>query len=430
MMDAERKATWRSLKDADVVVSTCIGAMSDALISNSVVNASTVPDGAEPFRFRTVLIDEASQCAEPGALVPLLVGAEQLILIGDQNQLPPTVLSKEAAQGGLHVSLFERLLSLGMEAHLLTRQYRMPPSIAEFPSKRFYGGKLTTEKREASDPASERRDILWPRPSRGPVAFVDMSRPHLAKRHVPKASGEKKGKAPADEAPRTLERTRAQPGAANQADDGRSPQRSKGSIENPMEAEEAVKIVVDWIKRGYAGEAIGIISPYNAQVRRIRDLLKKKAFGVDKEIRRGQRLGETEDQRSQSQHGDEGEEKLKDLRNERLRTELFQVEVNTVDGFQGREKPLVVFSSVRSNSGSRVGFLSDWRRLNVALTRPREGLVVLGDPRTLKSDATWSAYVRWCQNKGFVVPPGALYRTSGDAKTKGGAKTQKDQPAP
>eukprot|EP00968_Pinguiococcus_pyrenoidosus_P028741 scaffold8079_cov267-Pinguiococcus_pyrenoidosus.AAC.2 len=107
-MDAERKATWRSLKDADVVVSTCIGAMSDALISNSVVNASTVPDGAEPFRFRTVLIDEASQCAEPGALVPLLVGAEQLILIGDQNQLPPTVLSKEAAQGGLHVSLFER----------------------------------------------------------------------------------------------------------------------------------------------------------------------------------------------------------------------------------------------------------------------------------------------------------------------------------
>jgi superfamily I DNA and/or RNA helicase len=69
------------------------------------------------------------------------------------------------------------------------------------------------------------------------------------------------------------------------------------------------------------------------------------------------------------------------------------VEVHTVDGYQGREKEVILFSCVRSNDEGNVGFLADSRRLNVALTRARRGLIVVGDPDTLRSDETWSAWL-------------------------------------
>jgi len=74
-----------------------------------------------------------------------------------------------------------------------------------------------------------------------------------------------------------------------------------------------------------------------------------------------------------------------------------------VDGFQGREKTLIVFSSVRSNAAKRVGFLKDWRRLNVAITRARSGLVVVGDGATLRQDRTWRAFLDWCEAEGVRV---------------------------
>ena len=88
------------------------------------------------------------------------------------------------------------------------------------------------------------------------------------------------------------------------------------------------------------------------------------------------------------------------------------VDVRSVDGFQGREKEVVLMSAVRSNrradGGSSVGFLKDWRRLNVALTRAKSGLIVVGDPDTLSHEKNWRAFMQWCKEEGAYLQADAL----------------------
>lgn len=79
------------------------------------------------------------------------------------------------------------------------------------------------------------------------------------------------------------------------------------------------------------------------------------------------------------------------------------MEVASVDSFQGREKELIVFSAVRSNRGGRVGFLADWRRLNVMITRARRGLIIIGNMDTLRRDPTWSRWLEWASESGYVM---------------------------
>jgi regulator of nonsense transcripts 1 len=79
------------------------------------------------------------------------------------------------------------------------------------------------------------------------------------------------------------------------------------------------------------------------------------------------------------------------------------LEVKTVDGYQGREKEIIIISTVRSNEDGKVGFLSDMRRLNVAITRARCGLIVIGDETTLRRDNNWRAWLDWIAESGLMA---------------------------
>ena len=272
-------------------------------------------------RFPIVLMDEATQAIEPSSMVPISKGCRQLILVGDHCQLPPTVISNDAQEGGLGRSLFERLIDVGIKSHMLTVQYRMHPVLREFPSARFYDGKLedgcSAEERPA--PAG----VLWPDWDH-PFAFIPIT------------------------------------GSEIQEEEG-------GSRSNPSEAARIYGLVQELLIPGdVTPDQIGIITPYSGQVRALCDI-----FDSKKEREQGQRYA--------------------------------GLEINSVDGYQGREKEVIIFSAVRSNPDGIVGFLSDRRRLNVAITRAKRGLIVLGDPQTLRFDPTWRSWLDWADERGLFA---------------------------
>ncbi|KJZ75779.1 hypothetical protein HIM_04936 [Hirsutella minnesotensis 3608] len=120
----------------------------EILNSAHVLCATLSGSGHEMFRnldveFETVIIDEAAQCVELSALIPLKYGCCKCILVGDPKQLPPTVLSQSAARFGYDQSLFVRMQqNHPKKVHLLDTQYRMHPEISMFPSREFYEGQL------------------------------------------------------------------------------------------------------------------------------------------------------------------------------------------------------------------------------------------------------------------------------------------------
>eukprot|EP00041_Stephanoeca_diplocostata_P021966 m.520482 g.520482 ORF g.520482 m.520482 type:complete len:1243 (-) comp21951_c0_seq22:149-3877(-) len=313
-MDGDNEATHRrnnlahTLYHAQVVCATCIGAGSPVFTQNNV-----------PMSFRRVLIDEATQAMEIASIVPLLRKCHKLVLIGDHAQLPPTILSSAAASEGCEMSLFERMAhsTCVRPPILLEQQYRMHPSIAEFPSDCFYGGRVRNGVSRDERPLP--RGFRWPNPDI-PVAFID-----CADGHEIRAEGQ--------------------------------------SLYNTEEIDAVMCIVGQLLQGGCSPQAIGVVAPYSAQVTRLR----RRLCVFD--------------------HN---------------RAEGCFVECSSVDAFQGREKDVIVISTVRANSHEHVGFLSDWRRTNVAITRARCGLVVVGHRRTLLHEPlSWAPWLRWAACRGI-----------------------------
>ena len=283
----------------------------------------------EGMKFGTLFIDEAAQALEAACWIPMK-RASRVILAGDHCQLPPTVKSIAALRAGLGKTLMERIAENKPEVvTLLKIQYRMNDEIMRFSSDWFYGGKVE------SAPQIKYRSVL---DYDHPITWIDTSN----EENQITIEGED---APEDSASASS--------AANQNSDLNFKEQfvgeSFGRI-NKAEAELTLLTLAEYFtkigKQRVLSESIdvGIISPYRAQVQYLKKLIKKYEF-------------------------------FKPYR--RL------ISVNTVDGFQGQERDVILISLVRSNDEGQIGFLKDLRRMNVAMTRARMKLIILGNKDTM-----------------------------------------------
>jgi len=145
-------------------------------------------------------------------------------------------------------------------------------------------------------------------------------------------------------------------------------------MEAVARVEEVTEVLLNLLAAGELSVFdIGIVSPYSAQVQSLRQHIR--ALPEWMLAQRGVDLT-----------GGGSWSKKKALRD---------LEIASIDAFQGREKEAIIFSAVRSNWHGQVGFLADWRRLNVMLTRARRGLVVVGNANTLHHNQIWG---RWLES--------------------------------
>lgn len=252
-------------------------------------------------------------------MVPIVLGAKQLILVGDHCQLGPVVVCKQAAQAGLSQSLFERLVVLGIRPFRLEVQYRMHPELSEFPSNFFYEGSL--QNGVCADERKLKLDFPWPQPDRPMFFLITQGPEELAS--------------------------------------------SGTSYLNRTEASNVEKITTRFLKAGIRPDQIGIITPYEGQ----------RAYLVQYMQYQGS-----------------------------LHAKLYQeIEIASVNAFQGREKDLIIMSCVRSNEHEGIGFLNDPRRLNVALTRAKYGIIIVGNPKVLSKQPLWNHLLNFYKEKRVLV---------------------------
>ncbi|MEJ7587399.1 MAG: AAA domain-containing protein [Ferruginibacter sp.] len=266
-------------KDAAVILGTPVG-LYDSKINH--------------LNFHTLVIDEAGQCIEPLAwcIFPL---AQRYVLAGDHLQLPPTVLSNEAARMGLNRSILEVAIDSADNTFLLDTQYRMRESIAAFSSNYFYNGLLKT------------------------AAHLNNTGTHI-----------------------TLIDTA-----------GSGYNEVSGS--NGMSLQNEGELVL--VQKLLATEILDLprtafISPYAGQVAAAKEALPK------------------------------------------------TLRISTIDGFQGQEQEIIILSLVRSNEEGDIGFLKDYRRMNVAITRAKEQLFIIGDSATIGGDAFYNSLLTYIENHG------------------------------
>ncbi|KAL9160632.1 hypothetical protein ABFS82_08G213400 [Erythranthe guttata] len=276
-------------------------------------------EGMAPLEM--VIIDEAAQLKECESSIPLqLPGLRHAVLVGDEKQLPAMVISKICEKAGFGRSLFERLVMLGHNKHLLNIQYRMHPSISLFPNKEFYGNRIS-DGRNVRLRSYEKRFLE--EKMYGSFSFINIT-------------------------------------------DGKEEFDNRHSRRNIVEVSFVSEIVSKLYKECMKSKKrvrVGCISPYKAQVFAILESLGK-TYSTDAK-------------------------------------DLFSVNVRSVDGFQGGEEDVIIISTVRCNGNGSVGFLDNRQRANVALTRARYCLWILGNGATLlNSGSVWQKLVMEAKKRG------------------------------
>ena len=295
----------------------------EILLNANVICCTSVAAGdhrLKNLRFKTVLMDEATQACEPECLIPLVLGCKQIIFVGDHQQLGPVIMCKKAANAGLSRSLFERLVMMNVRPIRLQVQYRMHPCLSEFPSNMFYEGSLQNGVSVAERTRKD-VDFPWPIEDRPMMFLVTVGQEEISS--------------------------------------------SGTSYLNRTEAACVEKVVTRFLKCGVSPSQIGVITPYEGQ----------RAYIVS----------------HMQFHGP-------------MRKELYkEIEVASVDAFQGREKDYIILSCVRSNEHQGIGFLNDPRRLNVSLTRAKYGAVIIGSPKILSRHPLWHFFLaHYKENKCLV----------------------------
>ncbi|XP_076067685.1 DNA replication ATP-dependent helicase/nuclease DNA2-like [Oratosquilla oratoria] len=259
-------------------------------------------------RFDYCIIDEASQVLQSAALGPIFC-ADRFVLVGDPEQLPPVVKSKQARKLGMGESLFSRLDTREVTVSL-TKQYRMNGAIMYLSNCLTYKGCLVCASEQL-----EMAQLVLPRWQEEEATLLGWVRtalqPDQAVLLLDTAGGSKEDKGEA------------------------------GMIYNVGETRIIKILVGNLLKLGMKQDNIGVIAPYRAQVKLLREV--------------------TQDWKD--------------------------VEVNTVDQYQGRDKEVILYSCVRSGTQVKEAgeILQDARRLNVAITRAKFKLLFVGDAKNLQS---------------------------------------------
>lgn len=236
-------------------------------------------------------------------------------MAGDPNQLSPTIKSKEAARGGLSITLLEKCVAMHPESVvLLEEQYRMHETIMGYSSRVFYQNKLKAH-------PSVARHLLFP--GEAPLAFID---------------------------------------TAGCGFDEKKDGTSVSNLEEAVFLLKHLTVLVTALSTHYIMEnfpSIAVISPYKQQIYQLNELL---------------------------------------LHSPALLAYRTKISVNTIDSFQGQERDIVYISMTRSNTDGEIGFLSDTRRMNVAMTRARKKLVVIGDSATLSQLKFYADFISYAES--------------------------------
>ena len=372
------------------IESSCIDA---AHVVFSTLN-STASAVLEMSEFLFTLIDEAAQCSEPSLLIALRKKCRHCVMVGDPKQLPATIFSDSAKHKGYGRSMFERLMMTGQPSVLLNVQYRMSPRISHFSNTMFYDSRVHDGANVCSPghlppyicPLQEAPTRAPGRICLDPFLFFDLSTSSDSGHARNGVAGG--GGGGGDE-----EFSEAHSGGGG----------GGGSKSNPQEARLCLAILktllLASLSSGGAG-SIGIITPYNEQLTELRRLFEAHGFVHGAYL--GVALGDA--QSSMGQATARGLGAHSSRFKQALQSATLDIEISTVDGFQGKEKNHIIISCVRANDFGSIGFLSDTRRMNVALTRAKHGMFVVGNGETLSHNPHWGALLEYAEHCEGLVP--------------------------